>query len=70
VSGTFTLWEELKAYAKSYADSDRPLPVDGQCEQWLRALLDRHIDARYAAGEAFDFYSAELHAMVEDYRSR
>lgn len=70
MSGTFTLWEELKAYAKSYADSDRPLPVDPICEQWLRALLTRYIDVRYAGAEAYDFYSAELHAMVEHYRDQ
>lgn len=67
-STTFVVWDELKRYAFEYAESDRPLPIDKDCEDSLQAILDRH-DVRVTA-EAFDFYTGELCAMIEDHRHK
>lgn len=64
---TFNIWDELKRYAEQYAKSERPLPLDEECDEWLRALLRRSDTALPA--DAFDFYSAELCAMIEDRRN-
>jgi hypothetical protein len=65
---TFDIWDEIKQYADEYAESDRPLPLDEECEEWLRALLRRKGTALPA--DAFDFYAAELCAMIEDRRAK
>ena len=62
------VWEELKRYSFEYARSDRPLPIDAECEEWLQAILNRH-DIRVTT-EAFDFYTSELCAMIEDHRNQ
>jgi hypothetical protein len=67
-SVTFSIWDEIKHYAEQYAESDRPLPLDEDCEQWLRALLRR--TGTTLREDAFDFYAAELCAMIEDRRAK
>ena len=64
---TFNIWDELKQYADKYAESDRPLPTDEECAQWLRSLLRR--SDKELPEDAFDFYSTELCAMIEDRRN-
>lgn len=64
---SFQLWGELKRYAWDYAMSDRPLPTDEECAAWLQERLD-HDSARLPP-QAFDFYTSELCAMIDDYRS-
>ena len=64
---TFNIWNEIKQYADEYAASDRPLPLDEECEEWLRALLRRC--GTVLTDDAFDFYAAELCRMIEDRRA-
>ena len=65
---SFTVWQELKAYAKTYADSDRHLPVDGECEHWLQQIIQQNVDQVRLRDDVFAFYAAELCAMITDYR--
>jgi hypothetical protein len=65
---TDSLSNELKAYAVEYARSDRPLPLDDECDDWLRTLLRR--EQIFLPPDAFDFYSAELCNMVAEYRQK
>ncbi len=60
------LWSDLKAYAAEYARSERPPPIDEECENWLREALRRH--NLTLPSDAFEFYSNELCALIEDYR--
>jgi hypothetical protein len=62
------LWTELKAYAADYAKSGRPLPLDEECEEWLRRMLRR--EGLELPRDAFDFYSAELCNLVVEYREK
>jgi hypothetical protein len=64
----FALWTEIKAYAKRYAESDRPLPLDAQCEMWLEAIIRSRLVEERLRSEAFEFYAAELCAMIRDFR--
>lgn len=65
---TFSLWAEVKAYAKGYAESDRPLPCDEPCRKWLREIIDRHLLYDRQRHEAFDFYASELDEMIAGHR--
>ena len=65
---SFTIWQELKAYAQTYADSDRPLPIDSECERWLRQIIQQNVDQVRLRDDAFAFYAAELCAMITDLR--
>lgn len=64
---TFNIWDEIKQYAETYAKSGRPLPLDDECDKWLCALLQRN-DATIP-DDAFDFYSGELCALIEQRRA-
>jgi hypothetical protein len=66
---TFALWNEIKAYAKRYAESNRPLPLDSECEIWLGAIIAARLPDARLRKEAFEFYSVELCAMIADFRS-
>jgi len=61
-----TLWNDLKTHAAQYAASDRPLPVDEECERWLLDALASH--GLHASERTIEFYSSELCALIEDYR--
>lgn len=65
---TFSLWDEIKAYAREYAASGRPVPCDGEYEAWLRAHVARNLSGNPERAEAFAFYAQELEAMVRDFR--
>lgn len=62
------LWTEIKAYAKRYAESDRRLPLDAECELWLEAIISSRVDSAQTRREAFDFYAGELCAMIREFR--
>jgi hypothetical protein len=62
------LWEDMKAYAADYASSDRPLPVDEECEMWVRGTLRRSgIDS--LKPDALEFYVSELCEMIRKQRA-
>ena len=68
MADTFSLWDEIKAYAKRYAESDRPLPWDHECEQWLEEIVARTLRGQGIGRDAFEFYARELCAMIRDFR--
>ncbi|MFN2449696.1 MAG: hypothetical protein ABR508_07880 [Candidatus Baltobacteraceae bacterium] len=61
---TFSLWRELKRFAKTYAASTRPLPSQAECRDWLEEVVDRKLVGERISEEAFRFYSGELAAMI------
>lgn len=61
---TFWLWDELKAYARDYAATDRSLPIDVECEIWLERLLVERLPQTNLNGEVRRFYTQELCAMI------
>ncbi len=65
---TFTLWDEMKTYAKTYAASDRPLPVDAECERLLQEMIGRNLPEVHFRDKAFEFYAGELCKMINDRR--
>ena len=68
MADTFSLWDEMKTYARQYAASDRPLPVDAECELWLEQIVARSLHGMTLQREVFDFYAGELCAMIRDFR--
>lgn len=60
----FSLWNDIKAYARAYAGSARALPVDDEAKMWLHAVVNKHVPFEQLGPEAFEFYVAELQAMI------
>lgn len=63
--GAFSLWEDLKNYAASYARTDRPLPLDRAAHVWLQRHMWLEFPGQRFPVEAYEFYIRELVAMVE-----
>ena len=69
MADTFSLWDEMKAYARAYAVADRPIPVDADCELWLEGILAKKLPQQNdMRREAREFYARELCAMIRDFR--
>lgn len=65
---TFTLWDEMKAYAKTYAASDRPMPFDAECQRLLQEMIGRNLPDVHFRHKAFEFYAVEMCRMISDLR--
>jgi hypothetical protein len=68
MADSFSLWDEIKAYARQYAVSNRPLPMDAECELWLERMVGGSLRGEPLGREVFDFYARELCAMIRDFR--
>ena len=68
LNSTFTLWDEMKAYAKTYAASDRPMPVDADCERLLQEMIVKNVPDAHFRDKAFEFYAVEMCRMISDLR--
>lgn len=68
---TFSLWDEVKTFAKDYACADRPLPLDAEALRWLRRVITLKLDGeRSNKKELFEFYRRELSAMIRTEREK
>jgi hypothetical protein len=64
----FRLWDEMKRFALRYEKRRQALPTDHDCERWLRSTLkERNADL---PTRAFQFYLAELKAMIAKVKRR
>ena len=68
MNSTFALWDEMKAYAKTYAASDRPRPFDAECERLLQEMIGRNLPETHLRVKAFEFYAIEMCRMIADLR--
>lgn len=68
MADTFTLWAEIKSYARDYAASDRPLPWDKECQLWLKAHVFRGLNGDPGRHEAFEFYAQEIKNLIRSIR--
>lgn len=66
-NSTFVIWEQVKKVAQKYANSDKPLPEDEECDRLLSGILAPHYGADIPR-DAFEFYATELCSMISDMR--
>lgn len=62
------VWERVKQTASRYASMDLRLPTEDECAEEIERILRSVYGPDRIPVEAFDFYVAELCAMIEDER--
>ena len=58
----------MKVYAKTYAASDRPMPVDAECERLLQEMILKNLPDPHLRDKAFEFYAVEMCRMISGLR--